>query len=115
MTLQVFQNHESTRAVVADLDGLDDIRVIQAGGQPRLLEKHRDEGWIFEELGLELLEHEELVESGRAAAHGKVDDAHPAPGELRDDVVPPEARDVRCRGGSRAIRIVGVEHLKPRA
>jgi hypothetical protein len=61
--------------------------VAEPRGEPGLVEKHRQERGLLDELGLELLDDDELVEAAGALDHRQVDDAHAAARDLRDQLV----------------------------
>jgi len=52
--------------------------VIESRCEARLVEKHRQERRVFDELGLELLDDDELVEAAGTVNHRQVHDPHPA-------------------------------------
>ena len=89
--------HRDRQLVVADqhLVGLDDVRVIEAQRQPRLVEEHRDEVRIGRQLGPDALEHRQPPRAGTRVHHRQQHLGHAAPPDLRDRLVAPV---VRARG-----------------
>jgi hypothetical protein len=71
----------------SDLVRLDDVRVIEASGETRLVHEHVPELKVFGQLEAELLDHFKLVEAGRPACEREIDRPHPAPAELEDKSV----------------------------
>ena len=85
--LDVLHREEVTAVVAPDLQGLNDVGVAQAGGEPRLLEEHRDEDVVVDELRPQLLDHEQLGEPGRPLEHGEVHHPHAPAGNLGDETI----------------------------
>ena len=71
LTVQVFHRDEVRAAEVADLVGLDDVRVIEARGEPRFVEEHPPKGSVLGKRGPEPLDDHELVEACWTARDGE--------------------------------------------
>ena len=89
-TVQVVHRHEVAIAFVPDLVRLDDVRVVEARREAGLVEEHREERRILDEVRLQLLHDDELVKAPRPLRHREVHDAHPAARNLGDELVLPE-------------------------
>ena len=85
--LQVLHGDEVTPVRFVDVVGLDDVRVIEARGHARLFEEHGEELFVFDEVGAQLLERDQLGEAGRPLRGGDVHDPHPAAGHLAEEPV----------------------------
>ena len=91
LALQVVHDDEGALAVRADLVGRHDVRMTEARGEASLFEEHVEEVAVDDELRLQLLDHEELAESGGAVGNGEIDDAHATARDLGDELIFSEA------------------------
>ena len=82
MPLEVFHDEEIEPVLLDDFVGMDDVAVIQPGGDTRFVEEHRDEVLIPRKLGTDLFDHDELVEARRPAREREV---HPCHAPLRQE------------------------------
>jgi hypothetical protein len=87
LALQVLHGHVVPVAVVADLVGLHDVRVVEAGGDARLLEEHGEKVVVVRQLRAQLLDHQQLVEAGHAPGDGEQHARHTALADLGQDAV----------------------------
>ena len=88
--LQVLHGDEVTPVRLVDVVGLDDIRVVEARGHARLFEEHGEELFVFDEIGTQLLERDQLGEAGRPLGRRDIYDSHSAAGHLANEAVPPD-------------------------
>jgi hypothetical protein len=90
-------HHQEVAGVgrVADVDGGDDVRVADAGCQPRLVEEHADELFLVGEVRVQHLDRDQALEARGALRVGHVHHGHAARGELGQDFVAPEAESGR--------------------
>jgi hypothetical protein len=86
-SFEVLHGHEVPIVGATDLVGLHDVRVIEARGETRLLEEHLQERPVFRQLGLQLLDDDDFVESAHPMGDRQVDDPHAASRDLRDETV----------------------------
>ena len=84
---RISHREEGAAFVRAGLEGLDDVRVAQPRGEPRLIDEHGDEGRAPDELRAKLLHGQQLVKAARTPQDGERDDAHAAAPELHEDAV----------------------------
>jgi hypothetical protein len=84
--------HREEVVSVDDIHAVDvrDVRVIETGGQLRLVEEQLDELRIVRELGQDLLEHEQLLEALRTDRAREVELGHAPAGDPPHDLVRPE-------------------------
>src|SRR5690606_24192138 len=66
---------------------LDDVRVVQARGEARLVDEHLQQLRVLQVRALEELENDELVHALRAALHGHEDLRGPPSAELEQEVM----------------------------
>ncbi len=113
LPVHVFHRQEAPGSMTADLDRLHQVRVVQPGGDPRLVEEHLDGGRVAQELVAQLFDREKLVESGGSPRDRQMDDTHAAARQLADELVLPEAAGGAgvpggpSRGRSQVIRVHG--------
>ena len=100
--VEELHDHVVAVALGADLDGLHDVRVGEARGEARLVEEHRDVVLVARELGLQLLDDEQLVEASGPLRGREMDDPHPAARELGDEVILANFRYVPNRAPTNA-------------
>src|SRR5262249_13797753 len=86
-TIEVLHHDEVVAVALFDVRRLHDIRMAQPGGDTGFVEEHRPKLHVFDQLGLELFERDQLGEPGRAVRGRQVDDAHSSSGELGDQTV----------------------------
>ena len=79
--------------MLADLVGLHDVRVVEARGEPRLVEEHREELRVVGERRAQALDDDELVEAHRPARDREEDVGHPAAAEDREKLVLADGHD----------------------
>ena len=84
-------DHEVAVLVLAQLHGLDDVRVVEAGREPGLVQEHLHEVGVVGEVIVQALHHDVLLEPRRAADPGQVDLGGTAQREQRQDLVLAEA------------------------
>lgn len=73
-----------------DVDHRDDVRMVDPGDDPRLVDHHRDEVRVLRVLRVEPLDGDRPAEPGRGEHPPEVDRRHAARGDLVEDEVPPE-------------------------
>ena len=60
--MEVLHREEVLAARLADVVDLDDVRVVQVRGEPRLVEEHVDEALILRVFGADPLQHHVALE-----------------------------------------------------
>ncbi|MFO0742019.1 MAG: hypothetical protein U0270_39340 [Labilithrix sp.] len=70
-----------------DVEGLDDVRMVQEAGEARLLQQQLDDLGVTHELGPEPLDGDRLGEAAGASNAPEVHPRHPAGSELRQQLV----------------------------
>src|SRR5262249_5716779 len=80
-------DHVVAALVLAELEGLHDVRVIEHGGKPRLVEEHLDELGVVGEVIVQALDDDVLLEPGRTADPREVNLGRSAQGEKSQDLV----------------------------
>jgi hypothetical protein len=98
--------HVAHHEVVADrarahVHDADRVRMMNARRCARLVEEHRDELRLVGQVLVHQLDRHEPLEATRASEPSKIDGAHAAPGDLRDDLVAVE-HEAGVRGDARA-------------
>jgi hypothetical protein len=83
----------------ADVEDRDDVRVVEAGGQPRLIEEHVDEVLVLREVREHALDRDALLEALDASRFAQVDLGHAAGFEALDDAIPVISHGARARVG----------------
>ena len=92
--------------MLADVEHLRDVGVVEARGDARLVEEHRLEAPLGGELLADRLDGDELLEPVLALQAPEPDRAHAAAGHVADHVVPIDPRTDRKLVG-RAQELVG--------
>ena len=69
LAVQVLHRHREPVRVLDDLVGLNDVRMTEADGQPRLVTEHRDEVGIAGQVRPDPLENHQLAAFGRGQQH----------------------------------------------
>src|SRR6188768_2880045 len=95
MPLEVLHDEEIEPVLLDDFVSVDDVGVVQARRNARLVEEHRDEVLIPRQLWTDLLNVDELVETGRTARERKVDPGHSPLGQKGDQLVAANASRYR--------------------
>ena len=72
---------------LAQVVDADDVRVVEAGGEARLVEEHLHELPVAGEVRKDALEADQLLEAGCAGLPRQVDLGHPAGGDELDELV----------------------------
>ena len=90
---EVASEHELHRHVVragflADLVELDDVLVLQAGGDARLLHQHGDQIFLVDEIGADRFHHARALVSARTDLLREINVGHAADREALDQPVP---------------------------
>ena len=85
-------------AVLGDVVQVDDRRVVQLGGQPRLVEEHRHHPRVLRVAWLQQLEHDRLLESAHRLLLGDEQLRHPARGEVADHRVAADLLPTKLSG-----------------
>ena len=91
----------------ADLGNAHDIRVVEQGGDARLVEKHVDEVGLRSQMGQDLLHHHQGLEPGQLALTGQVHLGHTTDGEAGKQLVAAEGHkflNYRSRGRCRCVQ-----------
>ncbi len=101
---EVLHGDEVAAVRFVDVVGLHDIRVIEARRHARLLEEHGEELFVFDQIGAQLLERDQLGEAGRPLGRRHIYDSHSAASHLADEAVAPD--DI-------AERVINVGHEHP--
>lgn len=82
-------HHEEELAAVGDhVEDRHDVRVLDAGCQTRLVEKHRDEARVLRVARMELLDGDDTRKARGAGEAPEVDRRHPTGGDLARQGVP---------------------------
>ena len=76
--------------VLADVVDLHDVLVVEARGEARLVEEHRDEALVSRVLGANPLEHDVTLEAFDAVGAPEQDVGHAARRQMLEHGVPPE-------------------------
>src|SRR5690606_26877308 len=63
--VHVLHGHEQLALALAEVDDLDDVRMLQGRADPSLVDEHRDEARVLRELGQNALDREALREAVR--------------------------------------------------
>ena len=94
LPVEILHGDEVLFSELPDLVGLDQVRVIEARGEARLVEEHRERFGIVRQVGANPLDHDELVEPeiGGAARDREIDVRHPTLAERSDQAIFPELR-----------------------
>jgi hypothetical protein len=82
---------------------MDDVRVVEAGGELRLLDEHPDEGLVIREVRQDPLDDEHPLEAGRTLDAALEDLGHPAASDALEERVLAELYrlgKLRRHGGS---------------
>ena len=79
LPVEVLHRDEVLAVVDVDLVRLDDVRVVESRRDARLVDEHRDEVGVLDEVRTEPLDHGELREAGAEGAgdHREEDLRHP--------------------------------------
>src|SRR5580658_5031477 len=85
MAAQHFHRDEMSLAVVSDVDDRDDVRVMEARSNPRLVQEHDDEVFVALELGSHELERDEAL--GSCPRSTQPHAGHAPFGNRREDLV----------------------------
>ena len=93
LPLNVLHGDVVTDPVEPDLVRRHDVRVIDARGEARLLEKHRQKFFVRREIGAQVLQYLELVEPPGTLRYTQIRRSHPAASKLGDggDICPVSA------------------------
>src|SRR5262249_49422532 len=81
----------------AELEDLDDLRVLQRALQLGLVDEHGQELGIGREVRQDSLDDEDLLEAVRAALAGAEDLGHAADGEALEQLIPAKRTRYECR------------------
>ena len=76
--------------VLAEIEDLGDVRVVDAGRDPRLIEEHVDELIVLDEVRVDALDGDPLLEAAGPIHARQVDARHAADADLVDDAIAPE-------------------------
>ena len=87
LPLEVLHHDGGHPRALHDGDRLDDVGVVEADGEARLVDEHAPQIVVVGEAGLDDLEDDELVDALRAALHGEEDPRRPAFAELEEEMV----------------------------
>ena len=90
--------------VLAEIEDLGDVRVVDAGRDPRLVEEHVDELIVLDQVRVDALDRDHLREAAGAVDPPQVQLGHAAPAELGEELVAAEAHRVIGPAGQRAHR-----------
>jgi hypothetical protein len=90
LAFDVLHRDEGCAAVLLDLHGVDDVRVVEACGEASLVEEHGLEVRVEGEVRLEAFDDAQLDEASGAAHDGQVHLCHAALPELGEQVVRPD-------------------------
>ena len=90
--MEVLHGEEEVAVLLADVVDLGDVRVIEDGGQPRLLQEHPDQLVVRRELGKDSLEDDVLLEALDAGRAREVDLRHATEGDPVEHSVLTELR-----------------------
>ena len=98
LAVEILHRDERAAVLLADLERLDHVRVIEARREPRFVHQHRAERWIVGEIAAQTLDDEELLKPDRSGQRREKDVRHPPGAEPRDEAILGEARPARARG-----------------
>ena len=90
LAMDVLHGQEVDAGVLADLEHLSDVLVVQRRGEPGLVEEHLNGRLIVLALRQDHLQHHVAFEAADARGAADVDPRHPTRGERREDLVLPE-------------------------
>ena len=95
-------HREEVRVVdLAEIVDMRDVRVIERGGEPRLVEEQPHELRILGELRQDLLEHDELLEALGPDGAREKQLGHPTSRQLAQDLVRAQAQSLGSLTGGR--------------
>jgi NAD(P)-dependent dehydrogenase (short-subunit alcohol dehydrogenase family) len=103
LTIEILHGQEVLAVYVADLERLDEIRMIQARRDASFVDEHRHELDVVREVVLHPLDDDELGEDRALARHREVDVGHAALPQLGDDAVLPQSHHTRKIELTRAV------------
>ncbi len=86
-SVHVLHDEEVLAVDLADVDDVDDVRMVEGRGEPRLGEEHLDERRVLGEVGKDELQHARLLEAGDAEGLREVELGHAAAGEATSEDV----------------------------
>ena len=120
LAMHVLHREVVDAAVLADLEHLRDVLVVQARGEARFIEEHLDRDVIVRALGQDDLEYDVSLEAADARRTCDIDPRHATCSERHHDLELPQATgESSCRGYGwhvvdRSIRasIVSIETLE---
>jgi hypothetical protein len=95
LAMHVLHRNEVGAVVLAQLEDLDDVGVLEDRCQPRLVEEHLDEGRIRRELRQDSLHHHVLAEARHPLASSQEDFSHSAPGQGAENPVRTDGGQLR--------------------
>src|SRR5688572_6181441 len=89
LAVEILHRDEVVTIDLADLVRLNDVRMIEASSDARLVDEHRDELGLVGEIRPKTLDDRQLAESRpcRASLYGQKHVGHAAVSELRDQLV----------------------------
>jgi hypothetical protein len=87
LAVHVLHRQEVDAGLLADLEHLRDVVVVERGGQPGLVEEHLHRGRILCALGRDHLEHDVALEAANAGRARHVDPRHASGRQRRQDLV----------------------------
>ena len=116
LAVDVLHGDEVRAALVAEVEDLRDVRVVQPRRDPGLVQEHLHELLVLGEVRQDPLHHQLLLEALEADLARQMDLGHPAHGELPDQLVLTEvfggqgsegAQSPRCDKPARSLENIG--------
>jgi hypothetical protein len=87
LAVDVLHRQEVDAAVLAHLEHLRDILMVQRRGESRLVQEHLDRGLVVRALRQDHLEHDVALEAPDPRGPANVDPRHPTRRDRREDLV----------------------------
>ena len=107
LAVDVLHDEEELAVGRDDVDRRDDVRVLDARGEARLVEEHRDELGILGELRMQPLDRDGAREADRAEQAAEVDRRHAAGGDLVVERITP----YDAKRSARSAAIIRRKHI----
>ena len=96
LALEVLHRDEVATIRFTEVVDVDDVGVLDQGGQPRLLHQHLDERLLRGEVVVDQLDHHQLLEAHGAAQPRQLHLGHAALANACDQLVSPELPSIAC-------------------
>ena len=100
--LDILHRDEEAFSVTSEVEHLDDVRMVQASGELRLVHEHLAEARVARQSGKDLLDHAQARGAELHLLAGQVNFRHPAlADEIEQDIASEAARQGRACGNGR--------------